>query len=124
MTDLNLWDSVLGEEEVVNWTRCGADQGGNIIHWGRGNLDTERKVMTWTNSSLEMIKLETTKMLREDVCPSLTPKMKKKLKTFQVSRDYQGNIDFCHNIGGKFVVARDNKTLTEILSAMSELEDM
>ena len=40
----------------------GADQGENVIHWRRGILDTERKVMTWTNSSLEMIKLETTKM--------------------------------------------------------------
>ena len=63
MTDLNLWDSVLEEEKVVDWTRCGADQRGNVIHWSSGNLDTERKVITWDNSSLEISKLETDKLL-------------------------------------------------------------
>ncbi len=122
LTDLNVWDFMLEEEEVVNWTRCGGDQGENIINWRRGNLDSEKNVLTWNNSSLSLIKLETTTMLMDDICPNNSPELKeKKVKTFEISRDYQGNIDFCHNIGGQLAVARDNQTLTEILSSMAEI---
>ena len=60
MTDLNVWDSVLEEEQLLNWTRCGP--GGNIIDWRSGNLDMEKNVITWDNSSLDIIKLETNKL--------------------------------------------------------------
>ena len=122
ITDLNVWDFMLEEEAVVNWTRCGGYKGGNIIDWRRGNLDTEKEVLSWNNASLELIKLETTTMSMEVICPNNSPKLKeKKLKTFEISRDYQGNIDFCHNIGGQLAVARDNQTLMEIVSAVAEV---
>ena len=86
MTDLNLWDSVLEEEKVVDWTRCGADQRGNVIHWSSGNLDTERKVITWDNSSLEISKLETDTLLLGK--PSIFESLKYSKKIMRLYHGY------------------------------------
>ena len=120
VTDLAVWDSLLQEQQVVSWARCRAGQGGSLIDWREGKVDTGRSLITWGNSSLHIVKLETEKLLLEDICAiqNVKPKF---FKTFAVLRDYEGSINFCRNIGGEMAVARDNQTLTEMMAAVREV---
>ena len=117
LTDLNVWSSVLAEEEVAAWSDCRVGQGGDVVDWRRGELDTELALIRWSNATLNISKLHTDKLYLEDICSrqNARPTI---LKTFSVLKDYQGNLDFCRNIGGEMAVARDNESLTEMIRAV------
>ena len=55
MTDVNIWDRILSEQEVSDWMFCKTEAGGNVISW-----ETAQLSITGLNTEL---------INREEACP-------------------------------------------------------
>ena len=39
ITDFNIWNRALTEQEAVDWTSCKSNQKGNILNWDKGTIN-------------------------------------------------------------------------------------
>ena len=55
MTDVNIWDRILSEQELSDWMFCRTETGGNVV--------------TWQSAQLNITGLNTDLIDREETCP-------------------------------------------------------
>ena len=55
MTDVNIWDRILSENELSDWMFCIAETGGNVV--------------SWESAQLNITGLNTDLINREETCP-------------------------------------------------------
>ena len=99
MTEVNVWDRILTEEEMTDIQTCRQISGGNVINW--------------ENSLIQVNNLTVHERDREEVCSY------EKLVhiSFPVKKDLEDSIVFCKKIGGDLAVASDEDKLSRIVSA-------
>ena len=102
MTDINIWNVTLADEDVKDWTDCTEEEqleNNKIIDWSSAN---------WT-----------TKGIRNDLVNRSTVCYKRqgtnKIFKFPFSRSYLDSVDFCHLLNGKLAIAINNTTAMEML---------
>ena len=55
MTDVNIWDRILSEQEQSDWMFCKTETGGNVV--------------SWESAQLNITGLNTDLVNREETCP-------------------------------------------------------
>ena len=55
MTDINVWDTILSEEESENWMKCRIHMEGNVFSWQNSSQHVEPKGLMVVNESLKRI---------------------------------------------------------------------
>ena len=95
ITDINIYNKTLDNNEILNWTKCVDDKG------------LENKIVDWISAKWTSKGVLTGTVNKSDVCED---KQKKIIYPFPFPRPYLESADFCHLLGGEIAVARDNKT--------------
>ena len=94
MTDVNIWDRVLSEQEQSDWMFCKTETGGNVVSWGSAQLN-----ITGLNTGL---------INREETCPG--PQNITHLITIYISLNFSDSLKLCQKFGGEIAVATDEET--------------
>ena len=95
LTDVNIWDRMLPEQEQSDWMFCKTETGGNVV--------------SWKSAQLNITGLNTHLINREETCPG--PKNITKLIAFNNSFfNFFDSVKLCQNLGGQIAVATDGET--------------
>ena len=107
MTDVNIWNRSLSLSEVEQWSRCELESGGNLLDWNTAQ---------W-----EAVGLQEEETEKDEVCGR--NKAKRRLLVFKERRSFNRTVQHCKAMAGEMAVARDNKTLQEIIEAVKPLTE-
>ena len=94
MTDVNIWDRILPEQEQSDWMFCKTETGGNVV--------------SWESAQLNITGLNTDFVNREETCPgsqNITH-----LVAFSKKMDFFDSHRFCQKLEGHIAVAVDKET--------------
>ena len=94
ITDVNIWDRILPEQEQSDWMFCKTETGGNVV--------------SWESAQLNITGLNTDLVNREETCPG--PQNITKIMAFNTKTDFLDSNRFCHKLGGHMAVAVDKET--------------
>ena len=100
VTDLNLWDRGLSDQEISDWMTCQAEagSGGNIVSWETAEL---------TVRDLQLGHVE-----RTETCLSRTTTT---YLAFNEKKEFGEIVRFCQNIGGEMAVVTGDQSYQQIL---------
>ena len=76
LTDVNIWDRILPEQEQSDWMFCKTETGGNVV--------------SWESAQLNITGLNTDLVNREETCPG--PQNIIKLMAFNANLNFQDSI--------------------------------
>ena len=76
MTDVNIWDRILPEQEQSDWMFCKTETGGNVV--------------SWESAQLNITGLNTDLVNREETCPG--PQNITKLMAFNTNLNFEDSI--------------------------------
>ena len=105
ITDVNIWDNVLTEEEIINWMTCLYSSGGNVINWEQES---------WTETGLEESTIED-----QQVCSSndnRTTMIIFPSKTF----DFDSTAEYCRLLGGNIAVSNTRELSKSMFKLLHE----
>ena len=102
ITDVNIWSRLLTESEVDMWFKCE-----DRVQAG--------KILDWATAKLIVSDLNDFNILKEETC--MSTHQDDKIFATKLRLDYQNTIEFCQKLGSQIVVAKDIKTLQEMLQA-------
>ena len=89
ISDVNIWDRLLSDKEVTDWTNCNQMHNGNVVAWDTVSLKT---------SSLNQIDFD-----EEKLCPEA---LKRELVSFKTPVfSYKKVKKFCKKVGAEVAVA-------------------
>ena len=94
VTDLNIWDRALSEEEVRGWSRCELEDGGNFINW--------------THASLRVVGYKKVEREKSEVCQQSEQDSAVDYVPFEILLDYQETQTFCRKLGGEMAVSTED----------------
>ena len=101
MTDVNIWNRSLTDTEVMEWTQCKMDKGGNLLDWSTAE---------WTAFGLEEVWVD-----KEEICKK---KSESQLIGLDMKWNFEETLAFCGSVlGGEMAVVIDNKTAQEMVAA-------
>ena len=104
LTDVNLWDSVLTDQEISDWMTCETETSGNVVSW-----DTAELIIT---------DLISTEVERRKTC------LKRKNSIFmafhQKSNFYETQ-KLCKDLGGEIGVTEDEEAYRMMTKAVEEV---
>ena len=90
MTDVNIWDRVLSEQEQSDWIFCKTEtSGGNVV--------------SWESAQLNITGLDTEEISREETFPGLENATN--LMAFETNLHFLDSSRFCRSLGGQMAVA-------------------
>ena len=104
MTDVSVWSRVLTDSEVSSWSACGSVTGDKLVDW--------------TTAALNVSGLEVEERERDEICAELN--RRDQLMVFDDSKTFDGILKFCVDVGGKFAVARDESSFSEMMSLYNQ----
>ena len=76
LTDVNIWDRILPEQELSDWMFCKTETGGNVV--------------SWESAQLNITGLNTDLVNREETCPG--PQNITHLMAFNTKLNFQDSI--------------------------------
>ena len=94
VTDLNIWDRALSDEELHSWSRCKLEDGGNVINW--------------TNASLRVVGYKKVKKQRTEICQQPQEDSAVDYVSFEILLGYQETKSFCRKLGGEMAVTTED----------------
>ena len=102
VTDLNLWDRGLTDQQISDWMSCQAEAeaGGNIV--------------SWETAELNIRELSLGHVERTETCLSRT---NKNYLVFNERREFGEIVKFCQNIGGQMAVVTEEQSYHQILQS-------
>ena len=107
ITDVNIWNRCLQEDEVKSWTSCEKEQSGNILDWNK----VEVKYL----KGLEEVMLE-----QDEVCKEKAYSQHLIISTHL--RDFEKTLLFCEDIlKGQIAIPSDNATFKQIKSEVKSM---
>ena len=95
MTDVNIWDRILSEQELSDWMFCRTETGGNVV--------------SWQSAQLNITGLDTDLMDREETCPG-PQNITHVMMVFTRQLNFFDSVKFCQKLGGQMAVATDKET--------------
>ena len=93
MTDVNIWDRILSENELSDWMFCIAETGGNVV--------------SWESAQLNITGLNTHFVKREETCP--LPQNITHNIVFNQNFNFFESVKLCNKLGGQIAVASDEE---------------
>ena len=99
VTDLNLWDRGLTDQQISDWMTCEAEAGGNLV--------------SWETAELKIRDLKLGHVERTETCLSRTNKT---YLAFNEKKQFGEILKFCQNIGGEMAVVTGEQSYHHILS--------
>ena len=103
MSDVNVWDRTLKDEEVEAFHQCESLEG---------------NVVSWRETALNIVNLDQSQVEKSQVCY----KPADRYRSFLNQENYGDTQTFCYKIGGEMAEARDRETLAEMVSAFTALQ--
>ena len=100
ITDVNIWNRLLTETELNQWSRCQLPVGGNILDWTTARWNIMEGVIE-------------EEVDKEKICG----KKESFLIIKKIRRNFDATDKYCRILGGEMLVARNNQTLTEMIEA-------
>ena len=104
ITDVNIWDTILKENEIENWSKCITNETGNVLDWSTAEFNLN-------NVSLKEIE-------RQTICEN---PVTESFIAFSDQINFAQSIKFCENLGGSIAEAKNKEDLKNILKAFREL---
>ena len=95
MTDLNIWDRILTEQEQSDWMFCKTEA-------GAGNL------VSWQSAHLNITGLFTDLIEREETCPAA--QIIPQIMAFNTKLNFYDSQMFCKKMEGQLAVATNQET--------------
>ena len=105
MTDVNIWDRALSNQQVDSWRLCNSEEVGNILNW--------------TTVQLEITGLTKDKIDKAELCDSSTDDQL--YKAFNQRRGFFDSVIFCQRFGD-VASARDAVSLEKMVEAHDKIE--
>ena len=105
MTDVNIWDRILPEQEQSDWMFCKTETGGNVV--------------SWESAQLNLIELKTDLITREETCP--VPENRTHLMAFNTRKSFSDSVRFCQQLDGQIAVVTDEETFLRMWRAFAEV---
>ena len=99
VTDVQIWDKILDDQQIRRWSECRENDGGNVINW--------------SNVTLQLFGYKELYQNREEICTGPSDKY----VPFETMKNLEDTLIFCQNIGGKMAVVTDNQTLSRMAEA-------
>ena len=103
MSDVNVWDRLLNEEELAAFHQCKSLEG---------------NVVSWKKAALNIVNLDQSDVEKSQVCF----KPPGRYKSFLNKENYHDSQSFCYKMGGEMAEAKDMETLAEMVSAFTALQ--
>ena len=107
VTDVNIWDRILSEQEVSDWMFCKTETGGNVI--------------SWETAQLNVLQLKTDLIDREKTCPSLGSQHRTHLLAFNTKIGLDDSVAFCEKLDGQLAVVTDQETFSQMWATYFEV---
>ena len=104
ITDVHVWDKVRDTEDILSWSECRDNVGGNIINW--------------SNLTMKIFGYKEVELSKEEVCP----KTAVKYFPFETMKNFAESQTFCSNLGGEMAVVTDQQTLVAMSEAGRQVE--
>ena len=95
LTDVNIWDRILPEQEQSDWMFCKTETGGNVV--------------SWESAQLNITGLNTDLISREETCPG-PQNIRHFMIVFTRQLNFFDSVKFCRKLGGQMAVATDKET--------------
>ena len=95
VTDVDIWDRVISQEEAKSWTQCLRRREGNLVAWN-----------TWSKNNLDVDKVMVD---RNDIC-----KKPGKILGFALIMHFDPILNFCRFLGGRIPTSSENQTMERI----------
>ena len=105
ITDVNIWDKILNEKEVSNWSKCIWKGSGNVLDWTKATFQMSHKI-----NIMEVQKSELCKATKSATYIAFVDRLQ-----------YKESIQFCKNIGGEVAVAKDEHNIEQMKISMKKL---
>ena len=100
VTDLNVWNRILKEEEIEGYHQCEGITG---------------NVVSWNLAPLNIVNLETYELHKSKVCSQKA----ERYNSFLTWENYRGSLAFCNSLGGDLAVADDQQQLDHMVTAFT-----
>ena len=107
MTDVNIWDRLMTQSEVEQWSRCELGAGGNMLDWNTAQ---------WEAVGLQEEEVDIEKVCRKEL-------MKKHLMVLQEKKTFDEAVKRCRVMGGEVAVGSNKQTLQEMIDAVEPLKN-
>ena len=104
LTDINIWDRILSNEEVDTWSECG-QVSGKYLDWSNAKVDHSPHIII---SNID------------EVCEG---RKVSKFIAFDYLLQFKDSLKFCQNLGGEVAVAEDETYVAEMKAALMVVRD-
>ena len=107
LTDVNIWDKILTQEERISWSKCIGEESGNFLDW----------------TNVHIIHSEQIKELDIPKSTICKEENSSKFIAFSHSLEFEESLIFCHDIGGELAVSEDNENIDEMKRAIMQVKE-